>query len=94
MYFDGADKLEGGSAVMSLGDLSTSRTQCECSSRQSEWFVFNHNLAIPEYIVDFEYITRVREYITGVHRRLLVHHRGASLEGGGYGYITWCTSAF
>ena len=75
MYFDGADKLEGGSAVMSLGDLSTSRTQCECSSRQSEWFVFNHNLAIPEYIVDFEYITRVREYITGVR----VHHLGTSI---------------
>ena len=73
---DGAEKLEGGSAVMSLGDLSTSRTQCECSSRQSEWFVFNHNLAIPEYSVDFEYITRVRECITGVH------HWGTSTSPG------------
>ena len=32
---------------------------CECSARQCAWFVFDHELVLPEYVVDFEYITRV-----------------------------------
>ncbi|XP_070606504.1 leucine-rich repeat-containing protein 9 isoform X4 [Erythrolamprus reginae] len=31
---------------------------CDCSLRQCEWFVFDHELVLPEYIVEFEYITQ------------------------------------
>ncbi|MBN3307733.1 LRRC9 protein, partial [Amia calva] len=30
---------------------------CDCSRRQSEWFVFDHELVLPEYLIDFQYIT-------------------------------------
>ncbi|XP_064342065.1 leucine-rich repeat-containing protein 9 isoform X2 [Camelus dromedarius] len=30
---------------------------CDCSSRQCKWFVFDHDLVLPEYIIEFEYIT-------------------------------------
>jgi len=33
--------------------------QCDCSSRQCEWHVFNHELVLPEYVVEFEYLTAV-----------------------------------
>ncbi|XP_075049503.1 leucine-rich repeat-containing protein 9 [Mixophyes fleayi] len=31
---------------------------CDCSLRRSEWFMFDPELILPEYIVDFEYITQ------------------------------------
>ncbi|XP_078418403.1 leucine-rich repeat-containing protein 9 isoform X2 [Cetorhinus maximus] len=31
---------------------------CDCSLRQYEWFVFDHDLVVPEYFIDFEYITQ------------------------------------
>ncbi|XP_056151358.1 leucine-rich repeat-containing protein 9 [Lampris incognitus] len=36
----------------------TYQSGCECNPRQSQWFVFDHELVLPEYIVDFEYITQ------------------------------------
>ncbi|OCT68507.1 leucine-rich repeat-containing protein 9 isoform X2 [Xenopus laevis] len=30
---------------------------CDCSLRQCEWFVFDHELILPEYVVEFEYIS-------------------------------------
>ncbi|XP_063803841.1 leucine-rich repeat-containing protein 9 isoform X2 [Pseudophryne corroboree] len=30
---------------------------CDCSLRRCEWFLFDPELVLPEYIVDFEYIT-------------------------------------
>uniref|UniRef100_A0A8C6QC30 Leucine rich repeat containing 9 n=1 Tax=Nannospalax galili TaxID=1026970 RepID=A0A8C6QC30_NANGA len=30
---------------------------CDCSYRQYKWFVFDHELVLPEYVVEFEYIT-------------------------------------
>ncbi|XP_045436000.1 leucine-rich repeat-containing protein 9 isoform X2 [Pipistrellus kuhlii] len=30
---------------------------CDCSFRQSKWFVFDHDLVLPEYIVEFEFVT-------------------------------------
>uniref|UniRef100_A0A3Q3KZ46 Leucine rich repeat containing 9 n=1 Tax=Mastacembelus armatus TaxID=205130 RepID=A0A3Q3KZ46_9TELE len=33
----------------------------ECSSRRRQWFVFDHELVLPEYIIYFEYITRVNK---------------------------------
>lgn len=32
---------------------------CECSARQCEWYIFDHELVLPEYIIEFEYITKV-----------------------------------
>ncbi|XP_062917896.1 leucine-rich repeat-containing protein 9 [Mobula hypostoma] len=31
---------------------------CDCSLRQYEWFVFDHELVVPEYLIDFEYLTQ------------------------------------
>ncbi|XP_068737471.1 leucine-rich repeat-containing protein 9-like isoform X3 [Montipora capricornis] len=33
---------------------------CECSARQCAWYVFDHEMVLPEYVVDFEYITKVK----------------------------------
>nr|ARS01405.1 leucine-rich repeat-containing protein 9-like protein [Oncorhynchus nerka] len=33
---------------------------CDCSLRQSQWFVFDRELVLPEYLIDFEYITQDR----------------------------------
>ncbi|XP_046502943.1 leucine-rich repeat-containing protein 9 isoform X3 [Equus quagga] len=35
---------------------------CDCSFRQCKWFVFDHDLVLPEYIVEFEYITVVKAH--------------------------------
>ncbi|XP_060030856.1 leucine-rich repeat-containing protein 9 isoform X2 [Erinaceus europaeus] len=35
---------------------------CDCSMRQCKWFVFDHDLVLPEYIVEFEYITLVKAH--------------------------------
>jgi len=39
--------------------LIGSGSKCECATKQKEWFVYNHEAVIPEYIVDFEYVTNV-----------------------------------
>lgn len=36
---------------------------CDCSQRQSQWFVFDRELVLPEYLIDFEYITQVGKSI-------------------------------
>uniref|UniRef100_A0A8C7RDG2 Leucine rich repeat containing 9 n=1 Tax=Oncorhynchus mykiss TaxID=8022 RepID=A0A8C7RDG2_ONCMY len=36
---------------------------CDCSLRQSQWFVFDRELVLPEYLIDFEYITQVGKSI-------------------------------
>lgn len=35
-------------------------TLCECSARQCEWYIFDHRLVLPEYVVEFEYITKFK----------------------------------
>uniref|UniRef100_A0A3Q3QI70 Leucine rich repeat containing 9 n=1 Tax=Monopterus albus TaxID=43700 RepID=A0A3Q3QI70_MONAL len=40
----------------------TAHTGPKCSPRQRQWFVFDHELVLPEYIVYFEYITRDQEH--------------------------------
>lgn len=34
--------------------------QCDCTARRCTWFVFDTDLVLPEYLVDFEYLTMVR----------------------------------
>ncbi|XP_055025567.2 leucine-rich repeat-containing protein 9 isoform X2 [Misgurnus anguillicaudatus] len=31
---------------------------CDCRQRQKLWYIFDHELVLPEYLVDFEYITQ------------------------------------
>uniref|UniRef100_A0A3B4DQA9 Leucine rich repeat containing 9 n=1 Tax=Pygocentrus nattereri TaxID=42514 RepID=A0A3B4DQA9_PYGNA len=33
--------------------------RCDCSQRQTVWYIFDHELILPEYLIDFEYITQV-----------------------------------
>ncbi|XP_036887666.1 leucine-rich repeat-containing protein 9 [Sturnira hondurensis] len=35
---------------------------CDCSFRQYKWFVFDHDLVLPEYIVEIEYMTVVKAH--------------------------------
>ncbi|XP_078672195.1 leucine-rich repeat-containing protein 9-like isoform X1 [Branchiostoma floridae x Branchiostoma belcheri] len=44
--------------VSSILNSGGPHTECDCSGRQCEWFVFDHELVMPEYVIDFEYITR------------------------------------
>jgi len=39
--------------------INLDSTSCECSSRQCEWYIFDRDLVLPEYIVEFEYVTKV-----------------------------------
>ncbi|XP_055989754.1 leucine-rich repeat-containing protein 9 [Sorex fumeus] len=34
--------------------------KCDCSIRHCKWFVFDHDLVLPEYVVEFEYLTMVK----------------------------------
>ena len=36
-------------------------SDCDCSARQCAWYVFDHVMVLPEYVVDFEYITKVKK---------------------------------
>uniref|UniRef100_A0A3P8Y1B0 Leucine rich repeat containing 9 n=1 Tax=Esox lucius TaxID=8010 RepID=A0A3P8Y1B0_ESOLU len=42
-----------------LEQTSLVHSECDCTLRQSLWFVFDHELILPEYLIDFEYITKV-----------------------------------
>ena len=35
---------------------------CDCKSKQFEWFLYNKNLAVPEYIIEYEYMHKVNEF--------------------------------
>ncbi|XP_042302422.1 leucine-rich repeat-containing protein 9 isoform X2 [Sceloporus undulatus] len=39
---------------------SLSFKNCNCNLRECEWFLFDHELVLPEYVVEFEYITLVK----------------------------------
>ncbi|XP_060475935.2 leucine-rich repeat-containing protein 9 isoform X3 [Panthera onca] len=43
-------------------DSIMGQRNCDCSIRQCKWFVFDHDLVLPEYIVEFEYITMVKPH--------------------------------
>ncbi|XP_038612832.1 leucine-rich repeat-containing protein 9 isoform X2 [Tachyglossus aculeatus] len=41
---------------------SEEHRNCDCSVRQCTWFVFDHDLVLPEYVVEFEYTTLVKAH--------------------------------
>ena len=43
----------------SLSSSATSQEYCECTARKCVWYLFDPDLVLPEYIVDFEYLTTV-----------------------------------
>jgi len=56
-----SDKRETPPAVCCLFTENLSDNhKCDCASKQYEWFIFNHEVVVPEYVVDFEYVTSVR----------------------------------
>ncbi|XP_071079047.1 leucine-rich repeat-containing protein 9-like [Haliotis cracherodii] len=61
-------------------------SSCECSGRQCEWYIFDHELVLPEYIIEFEYITRskCRSPFSGLSDELLENKpvKLANLGGG------------
>uniref|UniRef100_A0AAY4C662 Leucine-rich repeat-containing protein 9 n=1 Tax=Denticeps clupeoides TaxID=299321 RepID=A0AAY4C662_9TELE len=42
----------------------SSHDECGCSQKQTEWFVFDHELVLPEYFIDFEYITEDQDQLS------------------------------
>uniref|UniRef100_A0A8D0H1M9 Leucine rich repeat containing 9 n=1 Tax=Sphenodon punctatus TaxID=8508 RepID=A0A8D0H1M9_SPHPU len=42
---------------------SMEHRSCDCSLRQCEWFVFDHEMVVPEYVIEFEYITLVGTFV-------------------------------
>ncbi|KAM8921171.1 leucine-rich repeat-containing protein 9 [Pelodytes ibericus] len=51
--YENSDSDSSGDDICSMVEHG----HCSCSLRQCEWFVFDHELVLPEYIVEFEYIT-------------------------------------
>lgn len=47
---------------LTLDSIIGQRT-CDCGYRQYKWFVFDHDLVLPEYIVEFEYTTVVCSFL-------------------------------
>ncbi|XP_060938945.1 leucine-rich repeat-containing protein 9 [Limanda limanda] len=41
---------------------SKTHTGPECSPRRRQWFVFDHELVLPKYLVYFQYVTRKQEH--------------------------------
>ncbi|XP_053088423.1 leucine-rich repeat-containing protein 9 isoform X1 [Pangasianodon hypophthalmus] len=44
------------------GEVYSSELQgcCDCSQRKTLWYVFDRELVLPEYLIDFEYVTQER----------------------------------
>ena len=37
-----------------------SEPSCDCRTKQCDWTVYDRDLVLPEYVVDFEYLTKVQ----------------------------------
>ncbi|XP_066854581.1 leucine-rich repeat-containing protein 9 isoform X2 [Anser cygnoides] len=75
-------KFLGSDASTSSNELWASLEQksCDCSGWQCEWFVFDHELVLPEYIAEFEYITLVKDKSLFSTRNVIVEERKRSTE--------------
>lgn len=38
---------------------TVSSDYCECTARKCIWYMFDHDLVLPEYVVAYEYLTAV-----------------------------------
>ncbi|NXD08865.1 LRRC9 protein, partial [Nothocercus nigrocapillus] len=60
---------------------SLEQRKCDCSLRQYEWFVFDHELVLPEYVVEFEYITLVKDQSLFSTCNVIMEERKKGTEG-------------
>ncbi|XP_028935145.1 leucine-rich repeat-containing protein 9 isoform X3 [Ornithorhynchus anatinus] len=51
---------------------SEEQRNCDCSLRQRTWFVFDHDLVLPEYVVEFEYTTMVKACLFSIFSNITV----------------------
>ena len=51
---------------MIFGKIQEMEKNCDCKVKQAEWFVFNKFLAVPEYIIEFEYKNKVEIFLLSV----------------------------
>ncbi|XP_074249270.1 leucine-rich repeat-containing protein 9 isoform X2 [Saimiri boliviensis] len=63
-------------------DSVMGQRNCDCSVRQYKWFVFDHDLVLPEYIVEFEYITMVKaDSLFSVFNNVILQESKKKSEG-------------
>ena len=74
-------KRSGSTVKRSLED-----SDCDCSARQCAWYVFDHMMVLPEYVVDFEYITKVKK-IDFFYRPLQIEAKRRGSERANYSYF-------
>ncbi|XP_043372598.1 leucine-rich repeat-containing protein 9 isoform X4 [Dermochelys coriacea] len=61
---------------------SMEHRNCDCRHRQCEWFVFDHELVLPEYVVEFEYTTLVKvQSLFSMLSNVIVEERKKNTEG-------------
>ncbi|XP_074986056.1 leucine-rich repeat-containing protein 9 isoform X4 [Caretta caretta] len=61
---------------------SMEHRNCDCRHRQCEWFVFDHELVLPEYVVEFEYTTLVKvQSLFSTLSNVIVEERKKNTEG-------------
>ncbi|XP_053357223.1 leucine-rich repeat-containing protein 9 [Clarias gariepinus] len=60
VYRRASGKQHGNTKQGKTGERSSPELQrcCDCSQRQTLWYVFDHELVLPEYHIDFDYITQ------------------------------------
>ncbi|XP_066913375.1 leucine-rich repeat-containing protein 9-like [Clytia hemisphaerica] len=54
----------------SLSTSATPQEYCECTARKCVWYLFDPDLVLPEYIVDFEYLSTVTPPMMSVFSEL------------------------
>ncbi|XP_025062921.1 leucine-rich repeat-containing protein 9 [Alligator sinensis] len=72
----------GTSAFDTEACSSLEHTSCDCSLRQCEWFVFDHELVLPEYLIEIEYITLVKiQSLFSILNNVIVEEGNRNTEG-------------
>ncbi|NXC47607.1 LRRC9 protein, partial [Penelope pileata] len=71
--------LERGASTSEMG-ASLEKRDCDCSGWQYEWFVFDHELVLPEYVAEFEYVTLVKDNSLFSTHNILLEDRKRSTE--------------
>ncbi|XP_064369582.1 leucine-rich repeat-containing protein 9 [Dromaius novaehollandiae] len=55
--------------------------KCDCRLRQCEWFVFDHELVLPEYVAEFEYVTLAKDQSLFSTYNVIVEEGKKSTDG-------------
>lgn len=49
--------------LVSSSQQTVSSDYCECTARKCIWYMFDHDLVLPEYVVSYEYMTAVSMFL-------------------------------